>query len=391
MQHEFLSAFSLLQARDDIQRTAIDFLLGRGQAPSGLGHLAEVTDPLARVDLLAQALLTAYKDYARAGSRQERAGLPQLYRSPAFQEALAARRQQMTALGLLPTLPDLAALPAGSFAIYFSFILRAPYLSKDDVGLHILDNPVRKDKVFGLPMVASSSWKGALRAAIVAELAGQADKLADDTWVERRLQVTRLFGNEKYAEESDDEFDAYLDRCKPAAAQAYRDMLKARYSSTGFMAGRLSFYPTFFTQLGLEVINPHDRRSNAGSQPIYLECVPAGAEGEFALLYVPFDRIGNETADPERRLRALSEEVAEDLSLVTTGIEALLIGHGIGAKTSAGNGTARAEFVKDEQGKAQAFVQVKGIGRYCCRNFGDLRQAAEALGARLREAAGGAA
>lgn len=313
MQREFLSAFSLLQAQGDIQRAAVICLLGRGNAPAGFSYLAEVVDPLARVDLLAQALLTRDKDYARAGSRGSGGGLPQLYGSQAFQDALATRRRQMAALGLLPTLPDLAALPVGSFAIHFTFTLRTPYISKDDVGLHILDNPVRKDRVFGLPMIAATGWKGALRAAL-----RQANGWGDD-----HPDLLRLCGS-------------------------------ARDDETG-QAGRLYFYPTFFIRLGLEVINPHDRRSNAGKQPIYFESVPATAEGDFALLYVPADCIGEDEAETRRKAVA-------DLRLVAEGIETLMTRTGFGAKTSSGYGVAEATFPRGEDGKAKGRVRFKELG-----------------------------
>ena len=349
MKREFHAQLDIVNRPGHVQKGAVSFLLGATPAPpTEMPDLAHFSDPLARLDLLAQALLTQNKDYARAGSRREGGGLPQLYRSPAFQDALAARRQQMAALGLLPTLPDLAALPAGSFASHFTFTLRTPYISKDDAGLHILDNPVRKDRVFGLPMIAATGWKGALRAAL---------RQAHD-WGDDHPDLLRLCG-------------------------------AARDDETG-QAGRLYFYPTFFTQLGLEVINPHDRQSNAGSQPIYFESVPAGAQGEFALLYAPLDRINNEKADSVRQLQALPEEVAKDLSLVVAGIEALMTSTGFGAKTSNGYGTAETEFVKDAQGKSQALIRVKAVGSYRCRSFAGLRQAAWMLSKTLREAAGGA-
>jgi CRISPR-associated protein Cmr2 len=43
--------------------------------------------------------------------------------------------------------------------------------------------------------------------------------------------------------------------------------------------GRGIFYPTYFYKLSLDVINPHDRRKRAGTQPIYYEVVTEGAEG----------------------------------------------------------------------------------------------------------------
>jgi len=303
MQREFLSKFTLLHARNDIQRAGIDFLLGQGQPPEGFGHLAEVVDPLARVALLAQALLTPYKDYARAGSRREGGGLLELYRNQSFLDALAARQQQMAALGLLPAPPDLTPLPAGSFAVHFTFTLRTPYISKDDVGLHILDNPVRKDRVFGLPMVASTGWKGALRAAL-----REANGWGDD-----HPDLLRLCGDTR-----DDE--------------------------TGH-AGRLYFYPTFFTRLGLEVINPHDRQSNAGKQPIYFECVPAGARGTFSLLYVPFDLIGQ----PEEEVK---KQTAEDLRRVAEAVSAMMLTYGFSAKRTSGYGMA-------EERVSNGFVQIR--------------------------------
>jgi CRISPR-associated protein Cmr2 len=383
MPNEFLSTYRFLHLPENVQRQVIGYLLGLGRPPAGLELLAQVTDPLARLDLLAQALLTPYKDYARAGSRREAGGLLQLYRSQGFQAALEQRRQKLAALGLLPDLSDLTSLPAFSFGLHFTFTLRAPYISKDEAGLHILDNPVRKDKVFGLPMVAPTGWKGALRAAMVRELVSRNEKLSDDEWIEQRLQLIRLFGNETEVGLDDRQCDAYLDKCKPAASQAYRERLKAEYSDTGFFAGRLVFYPTFFTRLDLEVINPHDRQSNAGQQPIYFECVPADAEGTFTLLYVPFDRIGEPAAET-------CSQVAEDLPLVVAGVEAMLTRYGFGAKTTVGCGLAEAEFARDAQGKPLAYLRIKGVGNYRCRNFAGLHQAAETLIQALRKDAGGA-
>ena len=67
MQREFFAHFTFLHARSDIQRAAMDFLLGKGKVPDGLRHLADVVDPLARIDLLAQALLTSYKTMPAPG------------------------------------------------------------------------------------------------------------------------------------------------------------------------------------------------------------------------------------------------------------------------------------------------------------------------------------
>jgi len=191
--------------------------------------------------------------------------------------------------------PDFSALnylPFLSFMLRIPFKLRKPYLSKDDRDFHLLDHPVRKDKVFKTPIVTSTSWKGALRAA-----------LSQMGYQEENEQIIRLFGNER--EEED------------------HKKLKS---------GWLYFYPTFFDKIGLEVINPHDRKKGTSKRgPIYLECVPKDAKGEFVILYVPFGII-------------YESQVAKDLELVAKGIEAMLTVYGFGAKTSSGFGIVEDQF-----------------------------------------------
>jgi CRISPR-associated protein Cmr2 len=195
-----------------------------------------------------------------------------------------------------PKLSDLDRLPSLSFMLRVPFKLRKPYLSKDDRAFHLLDNPIRKDKVFQTPMVASTSWKGALRATL-----WQLGHQKEDE------QIIRLFGD-------------------------------AREDETG-QAGRLYFYPTFFDKIGLEVINPHDRKKGTSKRgPIPIECVPIGATGELVILYVPFGEVKQ-------------SEVAEDLKLVATGVEAMLTIYGFGAKTSSGFGVA------DIEGKGELAIR----------------------------------
>lgn len=228
--------------------------------------------------------------------------------------------------------------PKFSFALTFKFTLRRPYISRDDAELYVIDNPVRKDWVFKLPYIAPSQWKGALRAAIV-QLLGkwwislpEEDKnKAGKEFIERRVGIVRLFGNEKEVEMDSHRLDNYLDEVgEDKLAMEYRKVLK-RIAPEGHRRGRLVFYPTFFKKLGLEVINPHDRKTGAGTHPIYLENVPAKVEGEFYLLYVPFDRVGED----EKQIR---EEMWKDISLVVNGLDLLFTEFGFGAKTSSGFG-----------------------------------------------------
>ena len=184
-------------------------------------------------------------------------------------------------------IPDCSALknlPRLSFMLRVPFTLQKPYLSKDDRAFYLLDNPVRKDKVFQTPMVAATSWKGSLRAA-----------LWQSGYKEDNEQIIRLFGNPREDEKG--------------------------------KAGCLYFYPTFFDKIDLEVINPHDRKTGTGKNPILLECVPSEAIGELVILYVPFGNVQE-------------NQVAEDLKLVAKGIQDMLTVYGFGAKTSSGFGVA---------------------------------------------------
>jgi CRISPR-associated protein Cmr2 len=199
---------------------------------------------------------------------------------------------------------DLSQLPLGAFFVQFKFKLLKPYISRDDNQFYILDNPIVREKVFRCPMARATAWKGSLRHALW-QLGYQEDDEED-----KGKQIRRLFGTA-----NDD---------KPEQGKG----------------GRLYFYPTFFTETSLEVINPHDRERRVGKNPILMESVPTDAEGTFTLLYVPLDRIGNEKSDPAQSQKSLPDEVVEDLALVATGIEEMLTVCGFGAKTSSGFGLA---------------------------------------------------
>ncbi len=214
---------------------------------------------------------------------------------------------------------DLSLLPAYSFVIQLTFTLAQPYISRDEQDFYIIDNPVRKDKIFGLPYVASTSWKGSLRAT-----------LWQLGYKEEIEPIRRLFGNEKGTDDP-----------------------------KRFRAGRLYFYPTFFTMKGLEIINPQDRVARAGSLPILFESVPEGTRGVFTLLYVPFDLIGKEGQETRKQVAEDLQVVAAglqegrtyegpvdalrtgDLQVIPSGLQAMFRTYGFGAKTSSGFGLAR--------------------------------------------------
>jgi CRISPR-associated protein Cmr2 len=176
------------------------------------------------------------------------------------------------------------------------FTLETPWYSKDDRPFHVLDNPVRKDRVFGVPFMSAGSWKGLLRWSCrmltglqrhLEEHDGRLDGWRDPEW------ILHLFGNEKGEDER-------------------------------FQRGTLAFYPTWFSRVGFEVINPHNRTRRAGTQPIYYEVVPAGAEGALRVLYAPLP----------------GKEGGDALGHLIDAVDALLVTYGFSAKRTVGWGTA---------------------------------------------------
>lgn len=193
------------------------------------------------------------------------------------------------AFQFIPDVSAVAHMPSLSFMLRVPFRLLKPYISKDERDFHLLDNPLRKEKVFQVPMVAATSWKGVLRAALW-QLGYKEDEI-----------TVRMLGNPRGSEER--------------------------------QAGRLYFFTTFFDKIGLEVINPHSRETGVGERgPILMECVPGG-RGTLLLLYVPFGPVAQR--EQERR-----GEVAMDLEVLSEGVQAMLTTYGFGAKTSSGFGTA---------------------------------------------------
>lgn len=197
---------------------------------------------------------------------------------------------------------DLTVLPDYALFIQFRFRLSGAYLSKDERAFYIIDNPLRRDKLSQLPCVAATAWKGSLRAAL--------DKLVSDD-ADARPVIQRLLGNEK-GEQKD------------------------------FVAGRLQFFPSFFTEQGVEIINPHDRERKVGKNPILMESVPAGAASVFSLLYFPLVQWKHHRDD-----ETLLVTVAEDWEVLAKALPLLFCVYGFGAKTSSGHGIAHEKFAAE--------------------------------------------
>ncbi|WP_052337871.1 hypothetical protein [Chloroflexus sp. Y-396-1] len=275
----------------------------------------------------------------------------QLTRRGDFNQYIDRQLRLLQSLGLNPpSLPNMAALPPGSWFLQFTFTLARPWISKDDAPFYVTEsvNPVRKDKVFKVPTMSAASWKGLLRWTVMhTRLALPKDKRTADEFAQERLAQTLLFGDEKGEEPGQTkDFAAYLDALKLEARQDYEHLLRAHYKLSSdnplpHHSGRLIFYPTFFNLIDVEVINPHSRKTRAGTHPIYLECVPIGAQGTFSLLYVPLDLIGKKESD-------IRQQALADLKLITEGLSAMFLTYGFSAKRTSGYGVAEDKIVKGE-------------------------------------------
>ena len=261
-----------------------------------------------------------------------------------FNQLIANELSRMQSLGIKQAaMPDLQHLPTGTWFLQLTFTLAKPYISKDDDPFYVVEsvNPVRKDKVFKVPMVSAASWKGLLRwTAMQVRLAEKKKASSDQEFAEERFRQTRLFGDEKGEEPgAAKDFARYLNDMRPNAVSHYQQLVKqyfgldANVKELPHHSGRLMCYATFFDLIDVEVINPHSRRTKAGTYPIYLECVPSGAKGTFSLLYVPFDLIGQSN-------EAIIKQAKADLQIIAEAIAAMMLTYGFSAKRTSGYGTA---------------------------------------------------
>lgn len=212
--------------------------------------------------------------------------------------------------------PSFEGLPDPSWVgIEVSFALQSPWYSKDDRLFHVLDNPLRRERVFGVPFLSAASWKGMLRwacrmnAGLFKSLDtgdGRLDGWEDPPW------ILHLFGNEK------------------GEAENHR-------------AGALAFYPSWFENrhVSCEVINPHCREKRAGRMPIFYEVVSANAKSSLRLLYAPSPGNGE------------SSTAADALKKLADATQLLLEQYGISAKRTAGWGSAKIEEWKAFRRKAR--------------------------------------
>jgi len=317
----------------------------------GKKRFSEIEDVYSRIELFLNVIANKnLKPYAQTGklSRnlqrthrkyENKAGLKKvIHDCRMYDEYIKKQFGIMKILYLIPKTPDISSFFKSSFFLQINFKLKKPFISADDTPFYIIENPMRKDKVFKIPVMSSTSWKGNLRWVMAKILLiDRVKDVSDEEFAEERLKLSLLFGTEKGIEE-DKSWAKYFRELKPKADDICKKKLKKWFSISDekpepcFM-GRLRFYPTFFNKIDLMVINPHDRQTKTGRNPVYVECVLEGTEGEFSLLYTPFDIFGRNGIN-------IAEEIKKDIEKITKGIKAMFYKYGFSAKKSSGFGTA---------------------------------------------------
>jgi len=316
---------------------------------SGHNEFVSFEDVFMRAIALANCLGSNLKDYAKVGQRSSSSGLKALIHSNGnYTDYLKCKISKLNLLGI-NCAPDISSLPEGSWYIQIPVTLKTPYYSKDDVPLYIIENPIRKDKVFGIPFTSAMSWKGNLRWTMM-KTALEPAKDNSAEFAKTRFRHTLLFGTEKGMEETPTGWAEYLDNLCNNAKEEYRKKLREYFDAqeSPSLAGMLYFYPTFWNRIDMMVINPHDRKTKTGKNPIYYEVVPEGAKGIFRLLYIPLHYIGRYESTK------LYDNVKSDLKSVIEGLEAMMLTYGFSAKKSLGYGV-----VEDKWDREQSRIAVK--------------------------------
>jgi CRISPR-associated protein Cmr2 len=365
MIYDFYASFRI-ESKGDVNNLA-----------SGLGKYEEIKDLSSRVLLLntAYGIKEKFPDeqgrpnriypvvYARVGERNNPTGLKALIHSNRnYDNYIACKLSDLSLLNINSSI-DLSMLPEGSWILEFPITLEKPFLSQDDIPLYIIDNPIRKDKVFGIPFTSPMAWKGNLRWTMM-KIFLEPKTNQPNEFAETRFQHTLLFGTEKGWEEKPVGWTRYLDNLCPDAKTAYRKRLKEFFrkekAEDVHLEGMLYFYPTFWNKMDIMVINPHYRKTKTGKNPIYFEVLPEGAEGVFRLVYVPFYWFG-------LLKDKLMEKVIEDLDSVIKGVKEMMLTYGFSAKKSSGFGLIKNSWNKDE-----SRVEIKGF--YNTKRFSDFEE-----------------
>lgn len=243
-------------------------------------------------------------------------------------------------------------LPMPFFLIEFYFELESPVITRDETSHYPIENPIRKDYALKLPMLGSTGWKGLLRNAFLFvhlfpnwnEFYKKKDEASRKKYLQTRWQMLRLFGAEKEATKEQRLHQALMED-----AGGFKKFAISRFAKEGQKppkeipntAGCIYTYPTIFSNLEVELINPHDSVRRVGTQPIHLEIIPSGSMGLFRIFYL-LNRPTLSTSED------MNIDAKRDLVVMLKTIQFLFLELGISAKRTSGHGQVKTEMVKNK-------------------------------------------
>jgi CRISPR/Cas system CMR subunit Cmr6 (Cas7 group RAMP superfamily) len=189
---------------------------------------------------------------------------------------------------LLPNVSQLSLLPVASCFLQFNLKLERPFFSKDDLAFYPHENPLKREHILGTPYLSAAAVKGLLRWAW------------QMCWGDNKPDAEMKIFGPKHENLDDD----------------------------NGKQGSFYPYPLFWSgKIGLDVINPHDRKTGTGTNPIKYEVVNINGVTSLFIMFV------NRMEDWEF-LTIFLELIKEPLQL-------LLEESGLSAKRSAGWGAVK--------------------------------------------------
>ena len=281
------------------------------------------------------------------------------------------------------------SLIPGSFGIRVDFILTSPYYSNDDDSYYLIQNPVLKEKVFKVPMVRGSGWKGAIASAAKKIIQEKFENNnLNKSVIECLINYIRLFGTgsedfrklEKYVksklneerEKGGEEFFKLLVtyslfelglKLKFGGRDKKDEIWNNFKESVKTQKGRCVFYPTYFDKISLELINPHGKKTKAGTTPINYEVVPKDTKGVLQILYIPadgllIDDLAEQAYADGLLINDLAKQAYKDYLFLKEIIERVFEKEGFGAKTKLGWGKGEIQdFYPLESGIGISFLR----------------------------------